>query len=109
MGFRINPIQKLSVVHKEMLVLVTTFERFPIFGVEYAFEYQGPLQCENNVEHFVEIQDNQPELSNILGYYFSEGETNQRKPSYSIQLGLAAEDPREGSTLQNLWELVPST
>lgn len=69
---------------------------------------QAPSQEEISVEHFTEIQDNQAEISNVFGYYFSEGETGQRKPNFSIHLGLAAEEPREGSTLQSLWELVPS-
>lgn len=61
-----------------------------------------------NVEQFTEIQDNhQTEISNMFGYYFSEGETGQRKPIYTSHLGLAAEEPKEGSTLQSLWELVP--
>lgn len=67
------------------------------------------MQEEINVEQFTEIQDNQAEISNVFGYYFSEGETGQRKPNFSIHLGLAAEEPREGSTLQSLWELVPSS
>lgn len=61
------------------------------------------------MESFTEIQDNQTEISNVFGYYFSEGETGQRKPNFSTHLGLAAEEPREGSTLQSLWELVPSS
>ena len=68
---------------------------------------QAPLQ-QLNVEQHSEIQDNQPEISNVFGYYFSES-SNQRKPSFSIYLGLAAEEPRETSTLQSLWELVPQT
>lgn len=41
--------------------------------------------------------------------YFSEGGVNQRKPILATSLGLAAEEPREGSTLEMLWELLPST
>lgn len=69
---------------------------------------QAPLQRELNVEQYSEVQDNEGEISNVFGYYFAEGGTSQRKPSFSIHLGLAAEEPREGSTLQSLWELVPS-
>ncbi|XP_032665060.1 Bardet-Biedl syndrome 5 protein homolog [Odontomachus brunneus] len=108
LGFRINPLQQLHITHKEISVLRSEFDKFPILGVEYTFEHQAPLQEEVNVEHFTEIQDNQAEISNVFGYYFSEGETGQRKPNFSIHLGLAAEEPREGSTLQSLWELVPS-
>ncbi|XP_071562290.1 BBSome complex member BBS5 isoform X1 [Temnothorax nylanderi] len=108
LGFRVNPLQQLHITHKEVSILRSEFEKFPIFGVEYTFEHQAPSQEEINVEHFTEIQDNQAEISNVFGYYFSEGETGQRKPNFSIHLGLAAEEPREGSTLQSLWELVPS-
>lgn len=75
----------------------------------FVYVLQASSQEEINVEHFTEIQDNQPEISNVFGYYFSEGNTGQRKPNYSIYLGLAAEEPRESSTLQNLWELIPSS
>ncbi|XP_020281152.1 Bardet-Biedl syndrome 5 protein homolog isoform X2 [Pseudomyrmex gracilis] len=108
LGFRVNPLQQLHVTHKEISILRSEFEKFPSFGVEYTFEHEAPSQKEINVEHFTEIQENQAEISNVFGYYFSEGETCQRKPSFSIHLGLAAEEPREGSTLQSLWELVPS-
>lgn len=109
LGFRINPLQRLHVLHKEISVLHATFGKSPIFGVDYTLEYQAPLQREIHVEQYTEIQDSQAEISNVFGYYFSEGGTNQRKPSFSIHLGLATEEPREGSTLQSLWELVPST
>ncbi|RLU16827.1 hypothetical protein DMN91_010895, partial [Ooceraea biroi] len=107
LGFRVNPLQQLHITHKEISILRSEFEKFPIFGVEYTFEHEAPVQQEINVEHFTEIQDNQAEISNMFGYYFSEGETGQRKPNFSINFGLAAEEPREGSTLQSLWELVP--
>ncbi|EGI68660.1 PREDICTED: Bardet-Biedl syndrome 5 protein homolog [Acromyrmex echinatior] len=109
LGFRVNPLQQLHITYKEISILRSEFEKFPIFGVEYTFEHQAPVQEEISIEHFTEIQDNQAEISNIFGYYFSERETSQRKPNYSIHLGLATEEPREGSTLQNLWELVPSS
>ena len=41
--------------------------------------------------------------------YFADGGVNQRKPIMTNYLGLAVEEPREGSTLENLWELLPST
>ncbi|XP_072750114.1 BBSome complex member BBS5 isoform X2 [Anoplolepis gracilipes] len=108
LGFRVNPLQQLHIIHKEVSILLSEFRKFPIFGVEYTFEHQAPSQEDISVEHFTEIQDNQSEISNVFGYYFSEGNTGQRKPSFSIHLGLAAEEPRESSTLQNLWDLIPS-
>ncbi|XP_047364149.1 Bardet-Biedl syndrome 5 protein homolog isoform X3 [Vespa velutina] len=109
LGFRINPIEKLNTLHKEINILVAAYKKSPIFGVDYTFEYQGPMEEEIHPERFNEIQDNQGDISDVVGYYFFEGGSTQRKPNFSNYLGLAIEDPREGSTLQNLWELVPST
>ncbi|KAI4489566.1 hypothetical protein M0802_011003 [Mischocyttarus mexicanus] len=109
LGFRINPIQKLNTLHKEINILITAYNKSPIFGVDYTLEYQGPMEEEIHPERFNEIQDNQADISDVFGYYFFEGGFVQRKPNFSNYLGLAIEDPREGSTLQNLWELVPST
>ncbi|XP_017790163.1 PREDICTED: Bardet-Biedl syndrome 5 protein homolog [Habropoda laboriosa] len=105
LGFRVNPIQKLHTLYKEILMILKTFEKCPVFGIDYTFEHQAALQQESNVEQHSEIQDNQIEISNVFGYYFSEG-SNQRKPSLSTYLGVAAEKPRETSTLPSLWELV---
>ncbi|CAL7932853.1 unnamed protein product [Xylocopa violacea] len=108
LGFQINPIQKLHIAYKEILTLSNIFKKFPIFGVDYTFEHRAPLQQQLNIEQHSEIQDNESEISNVFGYYFSEG-SNQRKPNFSTYLGLAVEEPRETSTLQSLWELVPQT
>lgn len=67
------------------------------------------MQEEIHPERYNEIQENQGEISDAFGYYFSEGGSTQRQPNFSNYLGLAVEDLREGSGLQNLWELVPTT
>lgn len=56
-----------------------------------------------------EIQDSEDEISNVFGLYFADDETTQRKPYLCLHLGLAAQEPRQGSSLQNLWELLPAT
>jgi hypothetical protein len=40
LGFRVNPLQQLHIIHKEISILRSEFEKFPIFGVEYTFEHQ---------------------------------------------------------------------
>ncbi|XP_076670235.1 Bardet-Biedl syndrome 5 protein isoform X3 [Andrena cerasifolii] len=105
LGFRVTPLQKLYALHKEILMLSEMYEKSPIFGVDYTVEHEASLQ-ELNVEQYSELQDNQVEISNVFGYYFSEG-SNQRNPSFSNYLGLAAENPRETSSLQSIWDLVP--
>ncbi|XP_076633251.1 Bardet-Biedl syndrome 5 protein [Colletes latitarsis] len=106
LGFRVRPLQRLQTLHKEISMLHKTFDKFPIFGVDYTFEHEAPLQQELNIEQYSEIQDSQVEILNVFGYYFSEG-FNQRKPSFSNYLGLAAENSEETIKLQSIWELVP--
>jgi len=40
LGFRVNPLQQLHITHKEISILRSEFEKFPIFGIEYTFEHQ---------------------------------------------------------------------
>lgn len=57
----------------------------------------------------VEIEEPENEISNVLSVYITEGDNTKRKPIYSQYLGLAVEEPREGTTLQALWELLPTS
>lgn len=47
LGFRVNPLERLHVLYKEILTLLQTFEKFPIFGVDYTFEHQVMLHSFN--------------------------------------------------------------
>ena len=47
------------------------------------------------------------EISNVYNAYFSEGGGVQGKPTYNASLGLAIEEPKQGVTLESLWELHP--
>nr|XP_050862158.1 Bardet-Biedl syndrome 5 protein homolog isoform X2 [Vespula vulgaris] len=40
LGFRINPIEKLNTLHKEINILIAAYKKSPIFGVDYTLEYQ---------------------------------------------------------------------
>ena len=109
LGFRVDPIKQLHVLHKEITALQSAYLKSPIFGVEYTFEHQAISQPTIKVENIKEIDDSENEISNVLGLYFCEEGTSQRKPTFSSYLGLAADEPREGTTLQTLWELLPAT
>lgn len=109
LGFRVDPLQKLYTLHKEIAAIKAAYEKSPIFGVEYTFEHQASSLPEYKPEVTKEIEENEEEIANVLGLYFSEeGTTSQRKPIFSSHLGLAAEEPREGTTMQSLWELLPA-
>ncbi|XP_058802061.1 Bardet-Biedl syndrome 5 protein homolog [Phymastichus coffea] len=108
LGFRVDPVSKLYSLHKELTSLYAAYNKSPILGIEYTFEHQSVPQPESITEKFTEIESCEDEISNAFNMYFSEGGVNQRKPILATNLGLAAEEPREGSTLETLWELLPS-
>lgn len=60
-------------------------------------------------EKFTEIESSEDEISNILSVYFAEGGVTNKKPVLAKHLGLAAEEPREGNSLETLWELLPAS
>ncbi|XP_043276238.1 Bardet-Biedl syndrome 5 protein homolog [Venturia canescens] len=109
LGFRVDPLQKLYTLHKEIAAIQAAYEKSPIFGIEYTFEHQAVSQPEYKPEVTKEIEENEDEIANVIGLYFSEEGASQRKPLFSSHLGLAAEEPREGITMQSLWELLPAT
>jgi hypothetical protein len=44
-GFRIDPVEKLEEIFKELKTLHEVFSKNPIFGVEFAFENEGNYVC----------------------------------------------------------------
>ncbi|XP_015113748.1 Bardet-Biedl syndrome 5 protein homolog [Diachasma alloeum] len=109
LGFRVDPIQKLHILHKEITTMRSAYEKSPIFGVEYTFEHEGIVEPEMKEADTKEMQESEDEISNVFGLYFTNDNSIQRKPNVCSYLGLAAEEPREGTSLQGLWELLPTT
>ena len=52
LGFRIDPVEKLHEVHKELLSLFNLYSQTPIFGVEYSLQdkvkYLGSIHISSN-------------------------------------------------------------
>ncbi|KAJ8672904.1 hypothetical protein QAD02_004165 [Eretmocerus hayati] len=109
LGFRVDPLDKLYSLHKELISLNAAYHKSPILGIEYTFEHQSTPQPEAVTENFPETELSEDGLSNVFNVYLSEGGATQRKPILINSLGLAAEEPREGNTLEMLWELLPTT
>lgn len=61
----------------------------------------------------VEEVDENPELaSDAFAAYFADGThrtTEKLEIVYCESLGLAIEKPKEGFTIESLWEVIPST
>ena len=71
--------------------------------------FQAPAEPKVDIDDFTEIEEiAEDEISNVFGLYFNEDGESNRKPVYNNYIGLAVEELKEGTTMQQLWELIPS-
>ncbi|XP_076060731.1 Bardet-Biedl syndrome 5 protein isoform X1 [Oratosquilla oratoria] len=134
LGFRIDPVEKLHEVHKEISSLFNVYSQCPIFGVEFTIQDkdieedydlnmmprayslnsfgQANMMEEQQMEipfaDEPEIDDSVVETSDVLTLYLADGRHQDGEPVYAPELGLAVEKLKEGFTLQSLWEVIPS-
>ncbi|XP_077294219.1 Bardet-Biedl syndrome 5 protein [Arctopsyche grandis] len=114
LGFRVDPVDKLKPLLKELHTLHSIYVNKPVFGVQYTWTNQPiPDTPEKSVdEDFEEIGEPRGEMGPTI-YLASQaaqkdGAKVDETPVYSPYLGLAIEPPREGFTLKGLWEVLPS-
>lgn len=117
LGFRIDPLDRLRDVYKELSSLYAIYSVTPIFGVFYEApdattfiaESAAPLRVDDIEE--VDNSDAATGISTKMANYladeqmFGDGEPT-KQPTYCDELGLAMEPIREGYTLDDLWQVV---
>lgn len=118
LGFRIDPIEMLEVVLKELVNIHKVFSASPIFGVDFSIEDEAPAAQEliqPRVEEDVELLEDREDGLSAAAAYFADavsgagGEDDVSKYEhikYDIKLGLAIEALQEGTTLDQLWRVV---
>lgn len=124
LGFRIDPLEKLDEVVKELKNLHEIFSKSPIFGVEFTIESadattggadsaegkdgQEKTPYIRTVDEDVELTDDY-EDTHVVAAYYAEG-TEARDEYEPIlfdnSIGLAVERMQEGLTLESLWRVV---
>ncbi|XP_045594145.1 BBSome complex member BBS5 isoform X2 [Procambarus clarkii] len=111
LGFRIDPLEKLHEVHKEINALYSVYSQCPVFGVEFVLQ-DKPSTDEEHLdlpsEDEAEIDESVSDTADVLAAYLADGHHQDREPVYSSELGLAIEKLKDGYTLQTLWEVIPS-
>jgi len=114
LGFRMDPVEKLHETVKQIQKLYKVYSSWPIFGIEFEKE-DSPESLEDvtvePVEDGIEIVNEEPTSDAFAAYYaegHQQGEQGDREPVYHEELGLAIETLREGITLNNLWQVMPS-
>jgi len=110
LGFRVDPSEKLSVVHKEIKALYDTYFSNPIFGVSFTVQDSAPGIQDLKVpmqQDDVEIVDTAESSHDALAaYYADSSKLPDREPEFNAYLGLAVEPLKEGVTIQQLWSVL---
>ena len=112
LGFRIDPLEKLQEIQKEIASLHKLYSATPIFGVEYETrdEQSKPeetVQYTDTVDDINEIDDNNYETHDAFAAYLAEGPQKDREIVFCRELGVAMEKIKEGFTLESLWSVLP--
>ena len=112
LGFRIDPLEKLQEIQKEIASLHKLYSTTPIFGVEYETrdEQTKPeetVQYTETVDDINEIDDNNYETHDAFAAYLAEGPQKDREIVFCRELGVAMEKIKEGFTLESLWSVLP--
>lgn len=110
LGFRIDPEDKLATISKELMSVFTVYTNSPIYGVEYELNCSKEVeQIKNFIDEIDDVEEPRGEMSNVLNAYLAdEGHLKDRPPEFSPELGLAIESLKDGFTLSQLWEVLPS-
>ena len=107
LGFRIDPVEQLEAIFKEISSLYEVFAVNPIFGIEFNVE-EKPEKIEKLT---VERKDDDVEITEVedgldmLAAYYVQGAGEEKKPVFNPDLGLACEELAEGFTTRSLFEL----
>lgn len=110
LGFKMDPEEKLQMIHKELLSLHTIYSKTPIYGVEYkGKQNKNVFEQTSLIEDIEETEDQPNEMSNTLTAYMTvDSHVKDREIVYNNELGLAIENLKDNLTLQKLWEVIPN-
>ena len=112
LGFRIDPMEKLQEIQKEIASLHKLYSATPIFGVEYEtkddqVKPEEAIQHNDNMDDINEIDDNNYETHDAFAAYLAEGPQKDREIVFCRELGVAMEKIKPGFTLESLWSVLP--
>ncbi|XP_052869232.1 Bardet-Biedl syndrome 5 protein homolog [Anopheles cruzii] len=113
LGFRIDPPERLGDVYKELLSLHSVYTETPVFGVVYEAPVDTERPPSKTFDDIEELESGAGgEINSKFTAYLTEtddGSTGSgRKPFYCKELGFAMESLKEGYTVKDLWDVLPS-
>lgn len=110
MGFRIDPLDKLQEVLKELMSLHSIYVENPVFGVFYEPKpMEHHTSTDFSLDDFQEIDETETKINLKSTTYLAEmSSEGPRQTFYCKELGFAMEKLKEGYTIKDLWEVIPS-
>ncbi|KAH8307615.1 hypothetical protein KR044_005697 [Drosophila immigrans] len=126
LGFRIDPVERLNVLFKELCSLHTIYTEQPNFGINYnkqdarqrvASAAEETAQTPQfKIDDYQEMDERQErEINTKLNNYLADGclgvwtnDQTIRQPIYCKELGFAMERIPDGYKLQDLWHVLPT-
>ncbi|XP_075746109.1 Bardet-Biedl syndrome 5 protein isoform X3 [Rhipicephalus microplus] len=114
LGFKVDPMERLQHIYKELSSLLKVHKTKPIMGVDVFMQKQTADEEATTQDTGPEIQD-EPEVNSADGTHYDAfaayladgGHDRDREVVLSPELGLAVEKLPEGFTLASLWEVLP--
>lgn len=113
LGFKLEPADRLKDVAREVYRLHHVFSQNPNFGVTSNLgQFRGARAASaqaktaaNEEESDVVTQPTDELNTSLAAYYADPSKNADREPVFSLELGLAIEELREGVTLHSLWQV----
>ncbi len=111
LGFRVDPADTLSNIHKQILSFHQLFSSNPDFGVDFTFEDEmlsTKQLLQPKIEEDIEII-NEQEDSHAMAAYYAEGADEEgftNEVVYDESIGLAVESLKDGLSLDQLWRII---
>ncbi|CAG0895607.1 unnamed protein product [Darwinula stevensoni] len=113
LGFRLDPMEKMKEVQKEISALFRAFSQNPVFGVTYSTKGKPPSVEDGVDDKGWDVEEISSDLTkeeqgpDMLSAYILDGFTADSLPVFSLELGFAVEAIKDGFTLKSLWDVVP--
>lgn len=104
LGFRVDEVEKLEMLHKQITNLFKLFSLNPNFGVECFVE-----EASEQEETILPVTDDVEIVEDVepcILYHVDGDNEVDREPVYCPELGLAIEKLPEGTSVEHLWSIA---
>ncbi|KAI3383412.1 hypothetical protein SNEBB_002121 [Seison nebaliae] len=109
LGFRIDPIEKLTNICKEQTKLLEAFHTSPMFGIKVDFSGDKDVelpQWTEELDEDIEIDEKKMKSDAIASYITNDSTSNTKTPVYCEELGVTIQQLKEGYTIEQILQIL---